>query len=407
MNKTYIEIVIKENTKKDTNTNNNINSYSNSLVKSKLSTEATSEANIKYMKCINNISKQFKKNYVLIILTLIDISYLACIVVYFAVYRKKYLEINYQKPNLGIIGLKGSYYYSYKLDPNAQKPKEVRTYKKNMFSSINSDVQTINNNINNINNNIQRNKNIHNIKNKKTMTLEELSNRPYSNANYYNKNSKNKKDNINDNNDLNDYDLSEYLIAFQKDKRSFVELFKSISKKKQIFIFSLKNDQYFKLLKISLLPYCLINYFTTNVFFFTDKVIHQIYLDKGDYNFSYQLRIICLSALISSLFLYFGKYIFIRKNEKQMKHVIKCIDYSFVIIFLLFLFYWLYVGSYTSVFIKSQKHICFNFLLTIITCIIYELILTIISIILRKIALKKRNRPTLYKISIILILLKA
>ena len=90
-----------------------------------------------------------------------------------------------------------------------------------------------------------------------------------------------------------------------------------------------------------------------------------------------------------------------------MPYIIKYINYAFVLIFLLFLFYWLYVGSYTSVFIKSQKHISINFLLTFITCIIYELVLTIISVILRKIALNKKDRSALYKISIILILLKA
>jgi hypothetical protein len=142
-------------------------------------------------------------------------------------------------------------------------------------------------------------------------------------------------------------------------------------------------------------------------FFFNDKVIHQIYLDKGSYNFSYQLKFICLSALISSIFLYLGKYIFIiKKSDKQMIRIIKIVDYAFVVIFILFIFYWLYVGSYTSVFIKSQRHISLNFLFTIITCAIYEIILTIISIILRKIAIKN-NLPTLYKISIILILSKA
>ena len=405
MNKTYIEIEVETNENKNQDNNGNSYTYTNSFIKPKTLTEVKSDANIKYMKCINNISKQFKKNYVLIILTILDIAYLICIVVYFAICRKKYLEMNEQKTNFGIIGLKGSYYNSYKLDQNLPKIREIRTYKKNMFSSVNSDIQSINNNYNNNINN--RNKNIPNVKNKKTMISDELTNRQYNiTSNNYNKNSKNKKEN--NNTDTKDYDLSEYSIALEKDKRNFSELFKSISKKKQIFIFAFKDDKFIKLLKISLIPFCLVNYFTTNVFFFTDKVIHQIYLDKGSYNFPYQIRIICLSALISSLFLYLGKYIFIvKKIDNKMPYIIKYINYAFVLIFLLFLFYWLYVGSYTSVFIKSQKHICLNFLLTFITCIIYELVLTIISVILRKIALNKKDRSALYKISIILILLKA
>ena len=144
------------------------------------------------------------------------------------------------------------------------------------------------------------------------------------------------------------------------------------------------------------------------MFFFNDKVIHQIYLDKGKYNFSYQIKYICLSALISSIFLYLAKFVFIvKKNNKEYKQIYKCIDFSSIIIILLFIFYWLYVGSYTSVFIKSQKHISINFLLTLVACTIYEFILTIFSIILRKIAIDKGDSPKIYKISLFLILLKA
>ena len=271
-----------------------------------------------------------------------------------------------------------------------------------MFSSINSDIQPMNNNNNNINN---KNRNMHNIKNKKqTIFSDELTNRQYHyNINYnMDKNTIEFKDKVKN---KKDYDLSEYKTASEKDGRNILELFLSITKKKQIYIFVFIKDNYIKLFKLSLLPFCIVNYFTTNVFFFNDKVIHQIYIDKGNYNFSYQIRIICLASLISSIFLYFGKYIFIVKSsDKQINHIVKYIDYVFIIIFLLFVFYWIYVGSFTSVFIKSQKHISINFLLTIVFCTIYEIVLTIISILLRKIAIWK-DFPFLYRISVMLILL--
>jgi hypothetical protein len=155
------------------------------------------------------------------------------------------------------------------LDKNPHKWKEIRTYKKNMFSSINNDIQSINNNVNNnnVNNNINiKNKNLHNIKNKKTMISDELTNRQYiSNSNFYHKNTRNNKD---DSDNKKDYDLSEYLIASEKDKRNIKDLFISISKKKHIYILAIKDDHYIKLLKLSLLPFCFVNYFCTNVFFF-------------------------------------------------------------------------------------------------------------------------------------------
>ena len=396
MNKNYIDLIEK-------------NPYGDySLINSKLSTEPKSDLNIKYMKCINNISKQFKKNYVLIILTVIDIIYLLIIIIYFSCYRKYLLQPKNKSDSIGKIGLKDSYYYPYKLDKYQQKVKETKGYKKDMFSSLNSDILSINNN--NINNNIHnRNKSIHNFKHNKIVTIsEEVTNR----QNYYKTEKNNdvnyiRKINL-DLDEKGDYDLSEFLLASIKDRRSFCELFLSITQKKQILILALKRDDNFiKLLRFSLLPFCIINYFTTNVFFFNDKVIHQIFLDEGSYNFSYQLKIICLSALLSSIFLYLAKLIFIvKKNDFNISRIIKIVDYAFIIIFILFVFYWIYVGSYTSVFIKSQKHICYNFLLTIVACIIYEIILTIISICLRKIAINNKS-PNLYKFSIILILLKA
>ena len=143
------------------------------------------------------------------------------------------------------------------------------------------------------------------------------------------------------------------------------------------------------------------------MYFFFDKVIHQIYLDKGDYNSNYQTKNIFLSALISSLFLWITKIIFlVKKSDKHSMYYLKFVNWFFVIYMLLLIFYWLYVGSFTSVFIKSQKHLSFNFLLTIIICILYEFILSLISTILRFIALKNRKSPFLYKISVSLILLK-
>ena len=386
--------------------------------------DISSDLNIKYMKCLSNISSEFGNNYVLIILLLLDIAYIFCIFLYFFHYRKIYLkqfEQNINIPTNKIINLKSSFPSYYCKEENHDKLKEVKTYKKNdnnIFSSIDSDMLAINNN---------KKKS---IKNKGTTLAEELTNRhrnrKFINYNYNNNNNFNisKKNDINYNNnnitysiskstgsknfeEKKDYDLSDYSTAYEKDTRDCYELLISVTAKKQIYIFAFTNDNYIRILKISLLVFSLINYYTTNVFFFNDKVIHQIYLDKGSYNFSYQIKYICLSALISSIFLYLAKFIFIvKKNDKELKQIHKCIDFTSVIIILLFIFYWLYVGSYTSVFIKSQKHISLNFLLTIVACTVYEIVLTIISVILRKIAIET-DSPKIYKISLLLILLKA
>ena len=404
MGKDYLEIQGEPIDNKKINIIRNLESIS----ERKVSTEIKSDLNIKYMKCIGNISKQFKNNYILIILTILDIIYITLGIIYFILFRKKYVakannnDINFQIKK--IMGLKGSLSSSFKLKqnppPKLREIKNNKNFKKTIFSSINSDLQSINNN--NINNKNKNNYYYYN-NNKNQTNFEELTGRQNNNNNI---NYSIGKNIITKEEGKKDYDLSLYLTALERDKRNIWELFISISKKKQIYYFAFKEDQFCRIIKICILVFTLINYFVTNIFFYNDKVIHQIYIDKSNYNFTYQIGNVLLSALISCAFLYLAKYILLfKKSDKQILCSIKFVDYGLIIIFLLIIFYWLYAGSFTSVFIKSQKHISINFLLTIVVCIIYEIILTIISISLRKIAICHGDMPLLYKISQRLILL--
>jgi hypothetical protein len=262
---------------------------------------------------------------------------------------------------------------------------------------------------------------IHNISRNSTNLKIMDSNEIKSNKNIQPPPSNSNSSNNNNNNDIKkcvtlpsdsnssyiDIDVADYNIALNRDKRSIFRMFLSISKKRQIFIYGFIKDHNILVLKISLVILCLINYFMVNVFFFNGKVIHKIYIDKGKYNFGYQIKFITLSALISCIFLYIAKFIFLfQKSPKLLIQVINCIDASLIIIILLLIFYWIYIGSFCSVFIKTQKHLIINFVLTFITCIIYEFILTIISCIIRKIALKKKKSPRLYMLSTFLVSLK-
>ena len=78
-----IYMIIKEESQKESEIEND-----------KISIE--SNANIKYMQCINSISSQFKNNYVLIIMMFFDIGYLITLILYCCKYRKLYIN----PPNL-------------------------------------------------------------------------------------------------------------------------------------------------------------------------------------------------------------------------------------------------------------------------------------------------------------------
>lgn len=333
---------------------------------------SNSVSNIYVLKCIKNISIYFSKNYILIIFTILYGSYIIIALIYFIKDRKKYMK-EVEK------NIKIKSKISFKLS-NPPKNKNGRNSNLKIMD-LNSEIRS--------NQNFQDNIKFKNNMNilQKTITLPS------------------DETNITITNE--DLDLVDYNVAINKDKRSFIELFLSISQKRLIFIFSFKKDHNIKVLKISLIIFCLIKYFMVNLFFFNNNVIHKIYIDKGKYNLGYQIKYVFLSALISCIFLYIAKYIFtFKKSPKQLIQIIKCIDASLIILIILFSFYWIYIGSFCSVFIKTQKHLIINFVLAIIVCIIYEVIITIISLILRKIALKKKKLPKLYSISRLLISLK-
>ena len=338
-----------------------------------------SNSNIYVLKCINNISKNFKKNYILIIFTLLCAGYIACTIIYFVLYRQKYINtVDLATKNQKVFALSNSFRSGNLGNP----PRKINNISRN---SVNKTLKIMDSNDIKSSKNCQKPQSNNKVDIKKCVTLPS----DYSNSIY------------------TDLDTVDYNIALDKDKRNFFRIFLSISKKRQIFIYSFIKDHNILVLKVSLLILCLINYFMINVFFFNGKVIHKIYIDKGKYNFRYQIKYITLSALISCVFLYIVKFIFIfEKSPKLLIEVIKCIDASLIIIILLFIFYWVYIGSFCSVFINTQKHLIINFALTFVTCIIYEFILTLISCVIRIIALKKKKFPRLYVLSTFLVSLK-
>jgi len=342
-----------------------------------LETQSNTKSNIKVLKCINNISKYFSKSYVLIIFTFLWIAYIITAFIYYFVYRKKYIKIVKSQSKLPKITTLGG-------SVRAAAPPKGRTkIKISKYMDSKSESHSIKNSINKTNS-----LNIYNSQQKIDNHLATIA-MGYELA------------------DSLDIDLFDYESAIAKDQRSMCQIYFSIIQKRLIYIYAFKNDHNLKILKISLIIFNLINCYAVNLFFFNDDIIHKIYIDKGNYNSSFQMKYILLSSLICCIFLYIGKFIFIFKNSPiQILQFIKCVDFSLILLILLFLFYWLYIGSFSCTYINTQKHLSINFILTFIFCIIYECILTLISTILRKISLVKKTLPITYNISILFVSLK-
>ena len=227
-----------------------------------------SSVNLKVLKCSRNIAYDFLKNYILIIYTVLLIAYIALSAIFFIFknrFWKKYLSENEtsnqisEKPN----------------PPN--KPKQAKpSAEKIVVRAVRAQQESSKE------------------KMKRSIAV------PVAHK-------------------INYQDMFDYIKALH-DTRSFLSMFISSLKKREIIIFSSTQDQNIDIIKKLLLIFTFINYFATNAFFFSEKNIHQIYLDKGVYNFGYQLKYIICAGLISSVFLYLAKCMYINKKDLCLHH---------------------------------------------------------------------------------------
>ncbi len=94
-------------------------------------------------------------------------------------------------------------------------------------------------------------------------------------------------------NNYNDYEINNlpYNEALEIDRRTYVLCYLSLLKTKHLLIFSFytNNDYNSKSIKISLFFFSFALHYTVNALFFSDSTMHQIYEDKGYFNFIYQI----------------------------------------------------------------------------------------------------------------------
>ena len=242
-----------------------------------------------------------------------------------------------------------------------------------------------------------------------------------------------KKNNINinkkGNNILNDEEINnlEYKYALLKDKRTYMQYYCSLLKKKQLLLFTFfpNNDYNLTVVKLSIFLVSFSLYFTTNGFFFSDKTMNKINQDNGEYNFISQIAIIFYSSLISSainnLLKFFSlseKKILELKKESNYKKFrtqsnktrnslkIKCL-FFFLFSFLLMLFFWYFISCFCAVFKNTQIILIEDTLISFAISMIYPFGLDLIPGIFRISALRapKKDKNNIYKISLFVALL--
>ena len=264
----------------------------------------------------------------------------------------------------------------------------------------------INNNKNNSKSNIDLKSKINNTKNINNLITQ-----------YKNDNSI-KKSNILE---FNDYELNtmDYNEALKYDKRNYNQYYCSLLRTKHLLLFAIipSNDYNSTVNKICLFLFSFVLYYTINALFFTDSTIHEIYEEKGKYNFIYQLPQIIYSSIITSFFdmiirflSLFEKDVLKFKNEKnngdnletkKMK-LMKILRIKFIWFFNISLiclfFFWYYLSCFCAIYKNSQMHLLKDTLISFLLSLIYPFGIYLLTGFFRIFSLKNK-KECMYKIS--------
>ena len=295
----------------------------------------------------------------------------------------------------------------------SNKGKKVKSYKRRLISSPISNLNFHNNKINKTKKKKKRKR-----KNKKKVIFK--SNLPSSQRQLP---EVNLKENEIEEKIYNDYEMNSFSFsdAIKNDQRTYCQYYLSLLRTKHILIFTFyqNNDYNSQIIKIYLffLTYY-INY-VISVMFYSDNTMHKIYIDKGAFDFTYQLPQMIYSLLISSILntilKIFGLYeenIFeIKKYNKEIyvKEKIKTVIKKKVIIFFvityIFLFLsWIYLGCFCAVYRNTKIHLLLDVTSSFGLSFITPFFISLLPGIFRITALKNK-RPYMFKFSKLLQLL--
>ena len=218
-----------------------------------------------------------------------------------------------------------------------------------------------------------------------------------------------------------------YKEAILKDKRVFIQYYWSLLKKGDLILFSFipNNDYNSMIIKISLFFFSFRLYYTINALFFTDSTMDKIYDDFGEYDFIYQIpkllytNLICsvINIIVKSLSLSERDILKIkliktkRRFQYRIKNILNCLNYKFVIYYLIsycfLVIFWFYVGTFCSVYKKTQIYLIKDTVISFSLSLLYPIGYYLLPGILRIFSLRstKKNRHFIYKLSSILQLL--
>ena len=233
-------------------------------------------------------------------------------------------------------------------------------------------------------------------------------------------NSSNNKKNNKINNEIMKYidtelNLLSYKEAINDDKRTYCQYYASLLRTRHLLVFSFYNNKDYnsRIIKINLFFFTFSVNYTINALFFNDSTMHKIYEDGGKFNFIYQIPQILYSSIISTVLIMLVKFLALsEKNvlniknskEKELTKIYnsetKTIKYKFIcffiIIYILLLIFWYYVGCFCAIYKNTQIHLLTDTLISFATSLSYPLGLYLLPGIFRISSLRDETNKSEY-----------
>ena len=221
-----------------------------------------------------------------------------------------------------------------------------------------------------------------------------------------------------------DYELNwlSYQDALKYDKRENCDYYGSLLKSKQLFLFTFCsfNDYNSGIIKKFMLFLSFALHYTANALFFTESNMHQIYEDKGKFNFGYQVSFILYSAIISTFILRImlrtlvltdkdvlevkqqeTKPLAIIMKKQKLKNIKIKYMIFFILNFLLLTLFWYYLTCFNGVYENTQVYLIENTFISFGFSLFYPFIINIFPTLIRSCAIHSsdKNQEYLYKFS--------
>jgi len=239
---------------------------------------------------------------------------------------------------------------------------------------------------------------------------------------FQNKINKNSQKQISKPNTDYEYNWLSYQEALRYDKRENCDYYCSLIKNKQLFMFTFCsfNDYNSGIVKKYMVFLSFALHYTVNALFFTESNMHQIYEDKGKFNFQHQISFILFSAIISTFLLRIMLHTLVLTDKdvlevkqqetkplafimkkKKLKNIKIKYTIFFILNFILLTLFWYYLTCFNAVYQNTQVYLIENTFISFAFSLFYPFIINIFPTIIRNCAIHSSDKKQdyLYKFS--------